>query len=166
MNEKLSLRPISLRGANDWLDGVHRHNGRTARNGGKFAISVVDDAGIVRGIAIVGNPLSATLMDGKTAEVLRVCTNDETPKGACSMLYSACWRAWRAMGGDRMITYTLKSEKGISLKASGWVIVGATKPVKDGWRKDDHLNDRRTHSPVMLEPKWRWQPQGSRGAPK
>ena len=34
--------------------------------------------------------------------------------------------------------------------------VGQTKPVKDGWRKDDHLNGTRTHSPVMLEVKNRW----------
>lgn len=181
----IELKPISLRLANDFLDGVHRHNGRTQRDGGKFAISVIDETGEVRGIAIVGNPLSATLMDGKTAEVTRVCTKEDAPKGVCSMLYSACWRAWRSMGGDRMVTYTLKTESGISLRASNWVIVGETKPVKDGWRKKDHLSDRetgsyifdfedggkikkevigsRTHSSVMLEPKFRWQPSGSRG---
>ena len=163
MSSELRLRPISLRKANDWLDGVHRHNGRTVRNGGKFAISVVDAAGEVVGIAIVGNPLSATFMDGVTAEVLRVCTSsDSAPKGVCSMLYAACWRAWRAMGGDRMLTYTLQSESGISLKASGWVVVGETRPTEAGWRKKDHLD--RVHQPVMLEPKFRWEPSNSRGA--
>lgn len=166
IRKQLRLKPISLRAANDWLDGVHRHNGRTARNGGKFAISVIDREGEIVGIAIIGNPLSATLMDGWTAEVLRVCTHDDAPKNVCSMLYAAAWRAWRNMGGDRMMTYTLKSETGTSLKASGWVIVGETKPVKDGWRKNDHLNDKRTHQPVMLEPKYRWQPADSRGARK
>ena len=40
---------------------------------------------------------------------------------------------------------------------ANWRVVGQTKPVKDGWRKDDHLNGNRTHSPVMLEVKNRWQ---------
>jgi hypothetical protein len=109
------------------------------------------------GVAIVGNPLSATLMDGWTAEVLRVCTIEGAPKGTCSMLYQACWRAWRAMGGRRLITYTLQSESGASLRGANWRVVGQTKPVKDGWRKNDHLNANRTHSPVMLEVKNRWQ---------
>jgi hypothetical protein len=157
-NDGLDLRPITLRKANDWLDGVHRHNGRTARNGGKFAISVVDRDDVVVGVAIVGNPLSATYMDGVTAEVLRVCTASENaPKNVCSMLYAACWRAWRAMGGKRLITYTLQSENGTSLKASGWRIVGQTKPVLPGWRKNDHLNDIRVHQDVMLERKNRWE---------
>ena len=150
------LVPITLRKANDFVAAHHRHNGRTARNGGKWATGVGLDGRLV-GVAIVGNPLSATLMDGWTAEVLRVCTITDAPKGACSMLYQACWRAWRAMGGRRLITYTLQSESGASLRGAGWRIVGQTKPVNKGWRKNDHLNAVRTHSRVMLEIKNRWQ---------
>lgn len=153
---KLYLVPITLRKANDFVAEHHRHNGRTARNGGKFAVGAAMDGKLV-GVAIVGNPLSATLMDGLTAEVLRVCTVEFAQKGACSMLYQACWRAWRAMGWRRLITYTLQTESGASLRGAGWRVVGQTKPVNDGWRKDVHLNDRRTHSPVMLEVKNRWQ---------
>jgi hypothetical protein len=156
----LNLQPITLGKANDWLDGVHRHNGRTSRNGGKFAISAVDEDGDVVGVAIVGNPLSATYMDGFTAEVLRVCTaSEDAPKNVCSMLYAACWRAWRAMGGRRLITYTLQTEAGTSLRAAGWRIVGQTTPVLPGWRKNDHRNLFRIHQPVMLEPKNRWEAQ-------
>lgn len=150
------LVPMTLRKANDFVAEHHRHNGRTARNGGKWSAGVAVDGKLV-GVAIVGNPLSATLMDGWTAEVLRVCTVEAAPKGTCSMLYQACWRAWRAMGGRRLITYTLQSESGASLRGANWRVVGQTKPVKDGWRKNDHLNDNRTHSPVMLEVKNRWQ---------
>jgi len=155
-NDKPYLVPMTLRKANDFVAAHHRHNGRTARNGGKWSCGLACKGQLV-GVAIVGNPLSATLMDGWTAEVLRVCTVPEAPKGACSMLYQACWRAWRAMGGQRLITYTLQTESGASLRGAGWRVVGQTKPVKDGWRKDDHLNERRTHSPVMLEVKNRWQ---------
>ena len=150
------LVPMTLRRANDFVALYHRHNGRTARNGGKWACGLAD-AGKLVGVAIVGNPLSATLMDGWTAEVLRVCVLDTAPKGSCSMLYGACWRAYSAMGGQRLVTYTLESESGASLRGAGWRVVGKTKPVKDGWRKNDHLNENRTHSPVMLEIKNRWQ---------
>ena len=158
----MKLHPTSLRKANDFVAEHHRHNGRTARNGGKFAISVVDDEGGIIGVAIVGNPLSATYMDGMTAEVLRVCTTLDAEKGICSMLYAACWRAWKAMGGDRLVTYTLQKEAGVSLVTSGWKIVGTTRPVQPGWRKNDHLV--REHQAVMLEPKNRWEPKDSRGA--
>ena len=97
MND-LIIVPITLREANDFVQNFHRHNGRTSRDGGKFAIGL-EFAGELIGVSIVGNPLSATLMDGFTAEVLRVCTNDKAPKGSCSKLYSASWRVWREMGG-------------------------------------------------------------------
>lgn len=158
---KPCLRPITLRCANNFVAKHHRHNGRTSRNGGKWACAVNFDSELVA-VAIVGNPLSATLMDGYTAEVLRVCTDTEkAPKGTCSMLYSACWRAWRAMGGMRMITYTLQSESGASLRGANWQIVGETKPVPEGWRKNDHCNGTRTYSPVMGEVKYRWESPGS-----
>jgi hypothetical protein len=150
------LIPMTLRRANDFVAMHHRHNGRTARNGGKWSVGVAVNETLV-GVGIVGNPLSATLMDGWTAEVLRVCTIDAAPKGTCSMIYQACWRAWRAMGGRRLITYTLESESGASLRGAGWRVVGKTKPVKDGWRKNDHLNESRTYSAVMGEVKNRWQ---------
>lgn len=156
----LEVRPTTLRKANDYVAEHHRHNGRTARNGGKFAISVwlvdplLDNSRQV-GVAILGNPLSATYMDGRTAEVLRVCTADPAPKNVCSMLYAACWRAWKAMGGKRLLTYTLQCEVGASLKAAGWKVYGETKPVQPGWRKADHL--AREHQPVMLEKKYRWE---------
>ncbi len=155
-DKRMKLRPTTLRKANDFVALHHRHNGRTARNGGKWACSIEIENECV-GVAIVGNPLSATLMDGYTAEVLRVCTIEKADRGGCSMLYQACWRAWQAMGGRRMITYTLTTESGASLRGAGWKIVGQTKPCKPGWRKKDHLDAERTYAPVMGLVKNRWQ---------
>jgi len=152
----LELRPITLRDANDFVQSFHRHNGRTSRDGGKFAISLIQD-GELAAVAIVGNPLSATYMDGVTAEVLRLCVRDEAERNACSKLYAACWRAWRAMGGQRLITYTLKTESGDSLRGAGWKVIGQTKAVAPGWRKNDQLNSLRTWSPVMGQEKLRWE---------
>lgn len=147
--------PTTLRKANDFVASFHRHTGRTARNGGKFAIGLAKSGKLV-GVAIVGNPLSATLMDGRTAEVLRLCVVSDAPESACSRLYAACWRAWKAMGGSRMITYTLETEPGTSLRAAGWICVGKTKPTAGGWRKTED-NCRRTETAVLALVKHRWQ---------
>lgn len=93
-------------------------------------------------------------MDGFTAEVLRVCTVPEAPRGACSMLYGACWRAWRGMGGRRLITYTLDTEPGTSLRAAGWLQVGKTKPTAGGWRKQDHLERKETEVLKLVKNRW------------
>jgi hypothetical protein len=149
----LTLRPITLRGANDFVASFHRHNGRTARNGGRFAISV-EAGGMLVGVAIVGNPLSATFMDGFTAEVLRVCTSPEAPKNVCSMLYGACWRAWRAMGGRRLVTYTLKTESGSSLRGAGWRVLAEAGTDKRGWS----MKGPRKWQPIYGQQKLRWEP--------
>ena len=153
----MNLCPITLREANEFVSAYHRHNGPTARCGGKFALGI-EEASKLIGVAIVGNPLSATYMDGYTAEVLRTCTSPDAPKGAVSMLYSACWRAWRAMGGTRLITYTLKTESGASLRGAGWKIVGETTKMIKGqqvWRKNDGLS--RQWQSIYGQQKIRWE---------
>jgi hypothetical protein len=138
---KLTVIPITLREANDFVENFHRHNRRTARNGGKFAIGATSGDKLV-GVAIVGNPISATYMDGFTAEVLRACVIDSAPRNCNSFLYGACWRVWRAMGGRKLITYTLQSESGASLRGAGWKIVAEVAPTKEGWNKSNHLSSQ------------------------
>jgi hypothetical protein len=118
----LELQPITLAEANQFVSEHHRHHGPTV--GHKFSIAVNDGAKVV-GVAIVGRPVSRHFDDGYTAEVNRCCTLGD--KNAPSMLYAACWRACRAMGYKRLITYTLASESGGSLTASGWAVVGQTR---------------------------------------
>lgn len=117
---KLTVTPITLREANAYVARVHRHHGPT--RGCLFCIAVADEAGAVRGVAIVGRPVARMLSDGYTAEVLRVAT-DGCPN-ACSALYGAAWRAARAIGYRRIGTYTLISEPGTSLVAAGWKLLG------------------------------------------
>jgi hypothetical protein len=150
---KLIAVPITLREANDFVESYHRHNKRTARDGGKFAVGASADQLV--GVAIVGNPISATFMDGFTAEVLRTCVQEDAPRNVNSFLYGVCWRVWRAMGGRRLVTYTLRSESGASLRGAGWKIVGEVRPTEDGWRKNDHL--RREWQPVQGQQKLRWE---------
>jgi len=58
------------------------------------------------------------LDDGKTLEVVRLCTNGE--KDVCSFLYSKAARIAKELGYERIITYILETESGASLFASGW----------------------------------------------
>ena len=116
---RLAIQPITLREANAFVRAHHRHH-RPAR--GCIACVAVSEGDTVRGVAIVGRPVSRMFDDGWTAEVLRVATDGA--RNACSMLYGAAWRACRALGYRRLVTYTLPEEGGASLRAAGWRCVG------------------------------------------
>jgi hypothetical protein len=60
--------------------------------------------------------------NGLTLEVNRVAT-DGCPN-ACSALYGAARRACFALGYQRLITYTLNTEPGSSLRGAGWKCLG------------------------------------------
>lgn len=115
----MTIRPITLREANAYVAQHHRHNQPT--NGHKWSIACYDGERLC-GVAICGQPIARKLDDGLTVEIRRVCT-DGTYK-ACSILYGACSRVARDMGYRRVITYTLISEPGASLKASGFINCG------------------------------------------
>jgi hypothetical protein len=115
---RLSLQPITLKEANVFIRKHHRHHNPPC--GYKFAIAVNNGVEVV-GVATVGRPVARHYDDGYTAEVTRLCTTS-TPHVA-SKLYAACWRAARAMGYRRLITYTLLTEPGTSTIAAGFKIV-------------------------------------------
>ena len=117
--------PMHLKDANAMVTAIHRHHGPVV--GYKFALCVKGDPidhipweeGPVLGVAICGRPVGRRLDDGATLEVLRLAVVSGQPN-ACSKLYGACARVAREMGYRRILTYTLASEPGTSLKASGW----------------------------------------------
>ena len=124
------LCPTTLREACAFVERYHRHH--RAPHGGLFAVSVAAGGEII-GVAIVGRPVARHLADGWTAEVTRCCVL-EGHQNACSKLYAACWRAARALGYRKVITYTLAdTEPGTSLSAAGWKVVGRTK--EEGWSR-------------------------------
>lgn len=150
MREKMRLQPIGLRSANAYVKEFHRHSGPT--RGHKFSISVVDEHGDILGVAIAGRPVARGLDNGMVMEVLRVCTTS-TAKNVCSMLYGACARAAKAMGYDLIVTYTLKKERGASLKASGYI------PIEElaGNRQWKCTSRDREERQIYLLPKIRWE---------
>jgi hypothetical protein len=117
----VSLRvvPITLKEARVFVDRFHRHH--RAPQGGLFAIACAQGAEVV-GVVVVGRPVARMLQDGFTAEVTRLCVLDGVKNG-CSMLYAAAWRAAKAIGYTRLITYILQSESGTSLRAAGWKLI-------------------------------------------
>lgn len=116
----LHLTPISLKDANAFVAAHHRHHKPVT--GHKFSIGCEAEGRLV-GVAIVGRPVSRYLDDGLTLEVTRLCTTGE--KNACSMLYGAAARA-QAIGYRKIITYTLDTEDGTSIRAAGWTCTGRT----------------------------------------
>jgi hypothetical protein len=96
----LELQPINYNEASQFINKHHRHH--LAPQGWKFGIAVNDGEQIV-GVITVGRPV------------------------ARHFDYGAAWRAARAMGYKRIITYTLISEGGSSLKASDYKVVHQTK---------------------------------------
>lgn len=108
--------PLSLKQANEYVARLHRHHDPVHRD--KFRVGCEVD-GRLCGVANVGRPVSRHLDDGKTLEVLRLCTDGT--KNACSFLYSRCARIASELGYEKIITYILETESGDSLKASGWV---------------------------------------------
>lgn len=116
----VNLRPLTITAARAFVDAFHRHH--KAPVSGLFAVGVETDGELI-GVAIIGRPVARGNQDGYTAEVTRLAVLEGHPN-ACSMLYGAAWRAARALGYKRLITYTLVSESGGSLKASGWREVG------------------------------------------
>ncbi len=113
------LTPINLDEANAFVAAHHRHHKPVP--GAKFCIAA-SEGETVRGVVIVGRPVARMLDNGWTLEVNRCCTDGA--KNACSMLYGAAWRAAKALGYRKLITYTLPAEGGASLRAAGWTLLG------------------------------------------
>lgn len=121
-NGALRLQPISFREACLFTRIHHRHH--DPPQGHKFSVALNDGIDVV-GVVMVGRPVARMLDDGRTLEVIRLCTDGI--RNACSMLYATAWRATRALGYDRLITYTTEDESGASLRASGWKLLGSTR---------------------------------------
>jgi hypothetical protein len=126
--QKLTIIPISFKEACEYVDQHHRHHKRPI--GHKFSIGVMNEHGQLVGVAMIGRPVARHYDNGLTLEVNRTAT-DGTPN-ANSALYGAAWRAAKALGYTRLITYTQEGETGASLRGAGWKDT-AQRPARKGW---------------------------------
>lgn len=138
----LEVVPVTFRRAAAFVAEHHRHH--KPPRGMKFALGLDRDGELV-GVAMVGRPVARHYDDGFTAEVNRTCVIEGVPS-ANSMLYGAAWRAAKAMGYRRLITYTQAGESGVSLRAAGWRVI-AERPARKGWA-DSSLALRDTRDPI------------------
>ena len=138
--QMLDVMPTSLEQANAFVGMLHRYHKPV--QGHKFSLAVADVERKVRGVAIVGRPVSRHLDDGWTLEVNRCCTDGA--RNACSMLYGAAWRAAKALGYKRMITFTLPEEGGASMRAAGWRLV-RTADTQANWKRDGREYDEKKY---------------------
>ena len=143
----MRVTPITLREARVYVGRVHRHH--KPPQGGLFAIAASEGDEVV-GVVIVGRPIAQRLDDGWTVEVTRLATDGS--KNACSMLYRAAWRAARAMGYQKLITYTLPEEGGTSLRAAGFTLVGQTNG--DTWNRPNGGRPRVDLNPNQVKLRW------------
>ncbi|MFJ2739697.1 XF1762 family protein [Streptomyces sp. NPDC087440] len=139
---RLHVVPVRSRAAKDFVRAWHRHHPPSA--GQVFAVGAADDTGVLRAVAVVGRPVARHLDDGATLEVTRIATDGV--RNANSLLLGASWRAAKALGYRRLVTYTQESEGGASLRGAGWRLI-ARRPARRGWHtaarpRTDHRNDQ------------------------
>lgn len=138
--------PLTLSQANELITAWHRHH-KPAR-GHRFSIGARKGLDIV-GAAIVGRPVARKTDQYGVAEVTRLVTNGH--KNTCSFLYAATARIAREMGFDKIQTFILAEESGVSLEAAGWVFDGWTDSAVDKWHSRD---GRRSDQPGGRKARW------------
>ena len=112
---RVRVVPIVLKKAYPFVREWHRH--LSPPQGALFAVAAESEATIV-GVAIVGRPTARLAQTGWRVEVIRVATSGTY--NACSVLYGACCRAAQALGYCEIVTKTLESESGASLRAANF----------------------------------------------
>lgn len=142
----LRLGEVSQAVAKDFVSRHHRHCKPPV--GWRWGHGVFNGNDLI-GVAMVGRPVARSI-DGKTVvEVNRVCVDPAYGRlawNACSMLYGAARREARSRGFTKIITYTLQSEAGVTLRAAGFTIKADVPARRRGWR-----------SGAPTEAKYRWE---------
>lgn len=136
---------MTLRAAREYVNENHRHH--KAPQGGLFAVACELDGKVI-GCAIVGKPVARMLNDGRTAEITRLCTDGT--RNACSFLYRVCVRVARAMGYERVLTYTLDDESGASLRGAAFAVTRKTKA--ESWNRP--VRNRTDKHPTQHKLRW------------
>lgn len=142
----MRIVPLTVKQANALVKELHRHHKPVP--GHRFSIGLRHMDRLV-GAAIVGRAVARETDQYMVAEVTRLVTDGST--NACSQLYGACARIAKEMGFDEIQSFTLPSEGGASLRASGWECLGVVRKDGVGW---NNRSGRRVDQPT--EAKWKW----------
>lgn len=145
------LVPVTLTECRRFVGANHRHN--LPPQGWLFGVGLREGNKLV-GVGVAGRPVARMLQDGYTVEITRTCTM--VPNGN-SQIYGALCRAAKALGYHRVITYTLQSESGVSLRAAGFEL-DAELPARGDWDngRSRYARDLFGNERTPTEPKRRW----------
>ena len=144
----LTIVPIELSEANALVKRWHRHHKEA--QGHRFSIGVYDTKKQeLVGAAIVGRPVARLVNWRTTVEVVRL-VSDGT-KNACSILYAASARVAKELGYEKIQTYILDTETGVSLLASGWHCEAISTGGGNGWHSRP---GRRDDQPKNTKQRW------------
>lgn len=119
----MKVQRVSLSSANLFIHAWHRHSKPVV--GHLYSLGLFGDDLTLHGVAIIGRPVARALDDGRTVEVTRLATDGT--RNACSMLYAAACREARRRGYGVVVTYTLATETGASVRAAGFVRAGVVR---------------------------------------
>jgi hypothetical protein len=147
-----AVRALDFASASAFIAKHHDHCG--APRGWKFGLGAYNGSELV-GVLTVGRPVARLLDDGgATLEVTRICTDRLCPgalrSNVISQLVARAARHARTLGASRLISYTLASESGSSLRACGFVVDGTTRGGR--WSRAG----RPRSDQGVLDPKVRW----------
>lgn len=125
----LQLVPVSQRDAKAFVAAHHEHCSKPP-HGWRFGFGLSNGRQLVA-VLMAGRPVARRIDHTTTVEVNRLCVRRDIVEGlawnACSMLYGAAAREARRRGFQHVITYTLESEAGDTLRAAGWQRTSTTK---------------------------------------
>jgi hypothetical protein len=146
----MSLRIVSIEldEANVLVKLWHRHH--KAVRGHRYSIGAYDTKKKdMVGAVIVGRPVARMMNKRVRLEVTRLVTDGT--KNACSFLYAAAARVGKELGYEKIHTYILDTETGISLLAAGWYLEEEIAGGGHGWH---NRSGRRDDQPENKKQRW------------
>lgn len=147
----LQLAEISRKEARAFILDHHRHNPPPA--GDRWRHAVYNGRELVA-VAMIGRPVARMIDHTKVVEVNRLCVDhgldQELTWKACSMLYGAAADEAKARGFEKIITYTLETERGMSLRYARWKKDGMTRGGT--WNRPSRA--RQDKSPTCRKIRW------------
>lgn len=147
MQPRLTIVPLELADANAFVARHHRHHFPV--QGHRFSLGCVTNDCHLVGAAIIGRPVARLINPRTVLEVTRLVTDGT--HNACSCLYGAAARIGKAMGYERIQTYIIDTETGVSLRAAGWECDGEA-----GGGKWYHTEGKARRSDQPTGSKQRW----------
>lgn len=114
---RYSTHWLPLREAHAFIARHHRHH--KPAQGGIVALGIYCPDNSLIGCGIIGRSVNR-LQGPACCEITRSCLLDGHDHAASALL-GRLRRVAQALGFERMVTYTLESEPGTSLRAAGWI---------------------------------------------